>query len=209
MHQNLCLMLVYDPASPAGVLNTLGFYFVVKTIMTGVWILIRLLVGFVPVGHRCSHPFLKSSSDYKISGTVVWIKRACFFFLLLNFWFLMFELVIPSVSSFVRKTTEKIGTLHISPESRGKHEAKDDEQLPELTLNPVASPQEEKEWVQNHIFLKVVFAGCPEDSNLRKISFKQNEEHGIRFFWLLPFLWCISVVFPTPFLELMRQWTQS
>uniref|UniRef100_A0A8C3TZI6 Hermansky-Pudlak syndrome 5 protein homolog n=1 Tax=Catharus ustulatus TaxID=91951 RepID=A0A8C3TZI6_CATUS len=49
------------------------------------------------------------------------------------------------VSSFVRKTTEKIGTLHISPESRGKHEAKDDEQLPELTLNPVASPQEEKE----------------------------------------------------------------
>ncbi|KAI1232567.1 hypothetical protein IHE44_0006395 [Lamprotornis superbus] len=47
--------------------------------------------------------------------------------------------------SFVRKTTEKIGTLHISPESRGKHEAKDDEQLPELALNPVASPQEEKE----------------------------------------------------------------
>lgn len=57
----------------------------------------------------------------------------------------MFELVIASVSSFVRKTTEKIGTLHISPESRGKHEAKDDEQLPELTLNPVASPQEDKE----------------------------------------------------------------
>uniref|UniRef100_A0A8C3TX84 Hermansky-Pudlak syndrome 5 protein homolog n=1 Tax=Catharus ustulatus TaxID=91951 RepID=A0A8C3TX84_CATUS len=55
------------------------------------------------------------------------------------------QAVKESVSSFVRKTTEKIGTLHISPESRGKHEAKDDEQLPELTLNPVASPQEEKE----------------------------------------------------------------
>uniref|UniRef100_A0A8C3NXK1 Hermansky-Pudlak syndrome 5 protein homolog n=1 Tax=Cyanoderma ruficeps TaxID=181631 RepID=A0A8C3NXK1_9PASS len=55
------------------------------------------------------------------------------------------QAVKESVSSFVRKTTEKIGTLHISPESRGKHEAKDDEQLPELTLSPVASPQEEKE----------------------------------------------------------------
>ncbi|XP_005046811.1 PREDICTED: Hermansky-Pudlak syndrome 5 protein isoform X1 [Ficedula albicollis] len=55
------------------------------------------------------------------------------------------QAVKESVSSFVRKTTEKIGTLHISPESRGKHEAKDDEQLPELTLNPVASLQEEKE----------------------------------------------------------------
>ncbi|NXM56059.1 HPS5 protein, partial [Illadopsis cleaveri] len=55
------------------------------------------------------------------------------------------QAVKESVSSFVRKTTEKIGTLHISPESRGKHEAKDEEQLPELTLSPVASPQEEKE----------------------------------------------------------------
>ncbi|NXA81344.1 HPS5 protein, partial [Thryothorus ludovicianus] len=55
------------------------------------------------------------------------------------------QAVKESVSSFVRKTTEKIGTLHISPESRGKHEAKDDEQLPEIALNLVASPQEEKE----------------------------------------------------------------
>lgn len=121
----------------------------------------------------------------------------------------MFEFVIPSVSSFVRKTTEKIGTLHISPESRGKHEAKDDEQLSELTVNPVASPQEEKEWVQNHIFLAIVFAGCPEDSNLRRNSFKQNEELGNRFFQLPSFLWWVSLVLPTPFLELIRQWTQS
>ncbi|XP_005522371.1 PREDICTED: Hermansky-Pudlak syndrome 5 protein [Pseudopodoces humilis] len=55
------------------------------------------------------------------------------------------QAVKESVSSFVRKTTEKIGTLHISPESRGKHEAKDDEQLPELTLNLVTGPQGEKE----------------------------------------------------------------
>ncbi|NWW71344.1 HPS5 protein, partial [Climacteris rufus] len=55
------------------------------------------------------------------------------------------QAVKESVSSFVRKTTEKIGTLHISPEARGRHEAKDDEQLPELTINPVASPQEERE----------------------------------------------------------------
>lgn len=57
----------------------------------------------------------------------------------------MFELLTPSVSSFVRKTTEKIGTLHISPDTRGRQEVKDDEELQELTVNLVASPQEEKE----------------------------------------------------------------
>ncbi|NXS38077.1 HPS5 protein, partial [Pomatostomus ruficeps] len=55
------------------------------------------------------------------------------------------QAVKESVSSFVRKTTEKIGTLHISPESRGKHEAKDEEQLPELTVNSGTSPWEERE----------------------------------------------------------------
>ncbi|NXU83357.1 HPS5 protein, partial [Xiphorhynchus elegans] len=55
------------------------------------------------------------------------------------------QAVKESVSSFVRKTTEKIGTLHISPESRGRQEAKDDEHLPELTVNLAASLQEEKE----------------------------------------------------------------
>ncbi|KAJ7412479.1 Hermansky-Pudlak syndrome 5 protein isoform X2 [Willisornis vidua] len=55
------------------------------------------------------------------------------------------QAVKESVSSFVRKTTEKIGTLHISPDARGRQEAKDDEQLPELTVNLVPSPQEEKE----------------------------------------------------------------
>uniref|UniRef100_A0A8D2NHF9 Hermansky-Pudlak syndrome 5 protein homolog n=1 Tax=Zonotrichia albicollis TaxID=44394 RepID=A0A8D2NHF9_ZONAL len=73
------------------------------------------------------------------------------------------QAVKESVSSFVRKTTEKIGTLHISPESRGKHEAKDDEQLPELTLNPVASPQEEKESEPQNCQL-------PEEDHLRNLK---------------------------------------
>ncbi|XP_010174025.1 Hermansky-Pudlak syndrome 5 protein [Antrostomus carolinensis] len=54
------------------------------------------------------------------------------------------QAVKESVSSFVRKTTEKIGTLHISPDTRGRQEAKHDEQLQELTVNLVESPQEEK-----------------------------------------------------------------
>ncbi|KFV92227.1 Hermansky-Pudlak syndrome 5 protein [Eurypyga helias] len=44
------------------------------------------------------------------------------------------QAVKESVSSFVRKTTEKIGTLHISPDPRGRQEVKDDEQLQELTF---------------------------------------------------------------------------
>ncbi|NXH60279.1 HPS5 protein, partial [Rhabdornis inornatus] len=73
------------------------------------------------------------------------------------------QAVKESVSSFVRKTTEKIGTLHISPESRGKHEAKDDEQLPELTLNPVASPQEEKKSEHQNCQL-------PEEDHLKDLK---------------------------------------
>uniref|UniRef100_A0A8B9SDH1 Hermansky-Pudlak syndrome 5 protein homolog n=1 Tax=Apteryx owenii TaxID=8824 RepID=A0A8B9SDH1_APTOW len=55
------------------------------------------------------------------------------------------QAVKESVSSFVRKTTEKIGTLHVSPDIRGRQEAKDDEQLQEVTVNVAAFPQEEKE----------------------------------------------------------------
>ncbi|NXX86727.1 HPS5 protein, partial [Urocolius indicus] len=55
------------------------------------------------------------------------------------------QAVKESVSSFVRKTTEKIGTLHISPDTRGRQEAKDDEQQQDPTVNLVMSPQEEKE----------------------------------------------------------------
>ncbi|NXR43656.1 HPS5 protein, partial [Hippolais icterina] len=73
------------------------------------------------------------------------------------------QAVKESVSSFVRKTTEKIGTLHISPESRGKREAKDNEQLPELTLNPMASPREEKESEPQNCQL-------PEEDRLRDLK---------------------------------------
>lgn len=63
-------MLVCDPASAAGVLNISGFCGENMS-MTGVQILSRLLVSFVPIGHHCSHPFLKSSSDYKVSEMMV------------------------------------------------------------------------------------------------------------------------------------------
>ncbi|NXL89174.1 HPS5 protein, partial [Alectura lathami] len=55
------------------------------------------------------------------------------------------QAVKESVSSFVRKTTEKIGTLHVSPDTRGRQEAKDDEQQQEVTANPVAPAQDMRE----------------------------------------------------------------
>ncbi|NXO49473.1 HPS5 protein, partial [Aramus guarauna] len=73
------------------------------------------------------------------------------------------QAVKDSVSSFVRKTTEKIGTLHISPDTRGRQEAKDDEQLQELTVNLVASPQEEKE-------LESQSCQLPEEDHLRDLK---------------------------------------
>lgn len=76
---------------------------------------------------------------------MVCLERNCLILSGVNFQFQMFDLLTSSVSSFVRKTTEKIGTLHVSPDSRGKQEAKDDEQQQEVSVNPVASPQEEKE----------------------------------------------------------------
>ncbi|XP_074698737.1 BLOC-2 complex member HPS5 [Strix aluco] len=73
------------------------------------------------------------------------------------------QAVKESVSSFVRKTTEKIGTLHISPDARGRQEAKDDEQLQELTVNLVASPREEKELEPQNCQL-------PEEDHLRDLK---------------------------------------
>ncbi|XP_071414960.1 BLOC-2 complex member HPS5 [Pithys albifrons albifrons] len=73
------------------------------------------------------------------------------------------QAVKESVSSFVRKTTEKIGTLHISPDGRGRQEAKDDEQLSELTVNLVPSPQEEKE-------LEPQSCQLPEEDRLRDLK---------------------------------------
>ncbi|NXY75775.1 HPS5 protein, partial [Glareola pratincola] len=73
------------------------------------------------------------------------------------------QAVKESVSSFVRKTTEKIGTLHISPDTKGRQEAKDDEPLQELTVNLVASPQEEKE-------LEPQSCQLPEEDHLRDLK---------------------------------------
>ncbi|NXS95373.1 HPS5 protein, partial [Jacana jacana] len=73
------------------------------------------------------------------------------------------QAVKESVSSFVRKTTEKIGTLHISPDTRGRQEAKDDETLQELTVTLVESPQEEKE-------LEPHSCQLPEEDHLRDLK---------------------------------------
>uniref|UniRef100_A0A8C4WEI7 Hermansky-Pudlak syndrome 5 protein homolog n=1 Tax=Gopherus evgoodei TaxID=1825980 RepID=A0A8C4WEI7_9SAUR len=54
------------------------------------------------------------------------------------------QAVKESVSSFVRKTTEKIGTLHMSPDVRVRQEMKDDESH-EVTASIAAYSQEEDE----------------------------------------------------------------
>lgn len=48
-----------------------------------------------------------------------------------------------SVSCFVRKTTEKIGTLHGSPELKETFESKDDDQAHEEEVNAVTCHLEE------------------------------------------------------------------
>lgn len=53
------------------------------------------------------------------------------------------QAVKESVSSFVRKTTEKIGTLHTSPDLKMRPEPKGDEQSCEEDVSPVTCPKEE------------------------------------------------------------------
>lgn len=48
-----------------------------------------------------------------------------------------------SVSSFVRKTTEKIGTFHTSPELKETLESKDVDQVHEEEVSAVTCPLEE------------------------------------------------------------------
>lgn len=122
---------------------------------------------------------------------MVWMERKCLIVSVLNFEFHVFELLISSVSSFVRKTTEKIGTLHVSPDIRGRQEAKDDEHQQEVAVSLVASPQEERVWVQNHVVLAIVLAGCSEASNLKKMyCFKENGELSL-VGWLVFHSWCL------------------
>ncbi|XDC86058.1 hypothetical protein R6Z07F_017231 [Ovis aries] len=53
------------------------------------------------------------------------------------------QAVKESVSSFVRKTTEKIGTLHASPDLKVRQEPRGDEQSCEEDVSPVIRPKEE------------------------------------------------------------------
>ncbi|XP_023406567.1 BLOC-2 complex member HPS5 isoform X2 [Loxodonta africana] len=53
------------------------------------------------------------------------------------------QAVKESVSSFVRKTTEKIGTFHTSPDLKVRPEPRDDEQSCEEDMSPVTYPKEE------------------------------------------------------------------
>ncbi|XP_050811760.1 BLOC-2 complex member HPS5-like isoform X3 [Gopherus flavomarginatus] len=55
------------------------------------------------------------------------------------------QAVKESVSSFVRKTTEKIGTLHMSPDVRVRQEMKDDDESHEVTASVATYSQEEDE----------------------------------------------------------------
>ena len=57
---------------------------------------------------------------------------------MLDFWYLT-----SSVSSFVRKTTEKIGTLHGSPELKEPFESKDADGAHEEEVSAVTCPLEE------------------------------------------------------------------
>ncbi|GAB5577648.1 Hermansky-Pudlak syndrome 5 protein isoform X1 [Prionailurus iriomotensis] len=53
------------------------------------------------------------------------------------------KVITESVSSFVRKTTEKIGTLHTGPDLKIRPEPRGDEQLCEEDMSPVTCPKEE------------------------------------------------------------------
>ena len=59
-------------------------------------------------------------------------------FFVLVYWYLT-----SSVSSFVRKTTEKIGTLHTSPDLKVRQEPRGDETSCDEDMSPVTCPKEE------------------------------------------------------------------
>lgn len=52
------------------------------------------------------------------------------------------QAVKDSVSSFVRKTTEKIGTFHVNPETRPRLDVKDEEQKIEAAVSVLEDPEE-------------------------------------------------------------------
>ncbi|XP_008685151.2 Hermansky-Pudlak syndrome 5 protein isoform X1 [Ursus maritimus] len=75
------------------------------------------------------------------------------------------QAVKDSVSSFVRKTTEKIGTLHTSPDLKIRPEPKGDEQLCEEEMSPVTCAKEEDPEGK-----KEVISQSPEEDKLRELK---------------------------------------
>ncbi|XP_041585949.1 Hermansky-Pudlak syndrome 5 protein isoform X1 [Vulpes lagopus] len=75
------------------------------------------------------------------------------------------QAVKESVSSFVRKTTEKIGTLHTSPDLKIRPEPRGDEHLCEEDMSPVTCPKEEDTEDK-----KEVISQPPEEDKFRELK---------------------------------------
>ncbi|XP_036181496.1 Hermansky-Pudlak syndrome 5 protein isoform X6 [Myotis myotis] len=75
-----------------------------------------------------------------------------------------------SVSSFVRKTTEKIGTLHTSPDQKVRPEPRGDEQLCEEDVSPVTCSKEE-----DTEGIKEVTSQPPEEDKFQELKIATAE----------------------------------
>ncbi|XP_001505011.3 BLOC-2 complex member HPS5 isoform X1 [Equus caballus] len=80
------------------------------------------------------------------------------------------QAVKESVSSFVRKTTEKIGTLHTSPDLKVRPEPRGDEQSCEEDVSPVICPKEEDTEEE-----KEVTSQPPEEDKLQELRIATAE----------------------------------
>ncbi|XP_010963084.2 Hermansky-Pudlak syndrome 5 protein isoform X2 [Camelus ferus] len=80
------------------------------------------------------------------------------------------QAVKESVSSFVRKTTEKIGTLHTSPDLKGRPEPRGDEQSCEEDVSPVTCPKEE-----DTVGKEEVASQPPEEDELQELKIATAE----------------------------------
>lgn len=76
------------------------------------------------------------------------------------------QAVKDSVSSFVRKTTEKIGTLHTSPDLKVRAEPRGDDQSCEEDVNPVTCPKEEDTEVKK----EEVTSQPPEEDKFQELK---------------------------------------
>ncbi|XP_014386369.1 PREDICTED: Hermansky-Pudlak syndrome 5 protein isoform X3 [Myotis brandtii] len=80
------------------------------------------------------------------------------------------QAVKESVSSFVRKTTEKIGTLHTSPDLKVRPEPRGDEQLCEEDVSPVTCSKEE-----DTEGIKEVTSQPPEEDKFQELKIATAE----------------------------------